>query len=62
MKHITNWDDVPLLISVSELAQILRVSRNTAYELVRSGQIPSARASTQIRISKDSLKKYLDVA
>jgi len=32
-------DEVPLVVSVPELAQILRVSRNTAYAMVRCGQI-----------------------
>ena len=62
MDHITSIDDVPLVISVPELAQILRISRNTAYEIVRSGQIPSVRTGVQIRITKNALKKYLDVA
>lgn len=59
---ITNLDDVPLVISVPELAQILRISRNTAYEIVRSGQIQSVRTGIQIRIPKNALKKYLNVA
>ena len=59
---ITNLDNVPLVISVPELAQILRISRNTAYEIVRSGQIQSVRTGIQIRIPKNALKKYLNVA
>lgn len=55
-------DDVPLVISVSELAAILRISRNTAYEMVRSGQIQSIRTGTQIRIPKSALEKYINVA
>lgn len=59
---ITNLDNVPLVISVSELAQILRISRNTAYEIVRSGQIQSVRTGTQIRIPKKEIEKYLNIA
>lgn len=55
-------DDVPLVVSVPELAAILRISRNTAYAMVRSGQIPSIRTGTQIRISKNAIKEYLNVA
>lgn len=62
MPKITSLDDVPLVISVTELARILRVSRNTAYEIVRSGQIQSVRTGTQIRIPKNALKKYLNIA
>lgn len=62
MTDITNLDDVPLVISVAELARIMRVSRNTAYEIVRSGQIQSIRTGAQIRIPKNALKKYLNIA
>lgn len=55
-------DDVPLVVSVPELARILRVSRNTAYAMVRCGQIPSTRAGAQIRIPKKSIEKYLNIA
>jgi len=55
-------EDVPLFVSVSEMAEIFRVSRNTAYAMVRSGQIPSVRTGTQIRISKNAIEKYLNVA
>lgn len=59
---ITNLDDVPLVISVPELAQILRISRNTAYELVRSGQVHSKHVGAQIRISKSALISYINPA
>lgn len=55
-------DDIPVVISVPELADILRVSRNTAYAMVRSGQIPYVRTGVQIRISKKALEKYINIA
>ena len=55
-------DDVPLVVSVPELARILRVSRNTAYAMVRCGQIHAIRAGTQIRFPKKSIEMYLNVA
>lgn len=55
-------DEVPLTISVRELSQILGISRNTAYEIVRSGEIRSVRALGQIRIPKDALIDYLNAA
>lgn len=55
-------DNIPVVISVPELADILRVSRNTAYAMVRSGQIPSVRTGVQIRIPKKSIEKYLNIA
>lgn len=55
-------DEVPLTISVRELSQILGISRNTVYEIVRSGEIRSVRALGQIRIPKDALIDYLNAA
>ena len=55
-------DDVPLVVSVPELARILRVSRNTAYAMVRCGQIRSTRAGVQIRVPKKEIEKYLNIA
>ena len=45
-----SFDDIPLVLTVEELMPILRVGRNTAFTLVRSGQIKSIRAGKQIRI------------
>ena len=36
-------DDLPLTLRVEDLMPVLDVGRNTAYELVRSGQIRSIR-------------------
>lgn len=38
---------------------ILGIGRNTAYELVRSGQIRCIKINRQIRIPKDALIEYL---
>lgn len=56
-----NFDQIPLTISVEELADILQVGRNTAYNLVRSNQIQSVRVGHQIRVSKSALREFLNV-
>ena len=52
-------DDLPLMLRVEDLMPVLDIGRNTAYELVRSGQIRSIRIGRQIRISKSDLLAYL---
>ena len=52
-------EDLPLTLTVEEASQILRVGRNTAYELVRCGKLPSVRAGKQIRIPRQALLDYL---
>ena len=52
-------DDLPLTLRVEDLMPVLDIGRNTAYELVRSGQIRSIRIGRQLRISKSDLLAYL---
>ncbi len=54
-----SFDDLPLTLTVEEAGQVLRVGRNTAYELVRCGQLRSIKVGRQIRVPKDAVSDYL---
>lgn len=54
-----SFDELPLALRVEDLMSILGIGRNTAYELVRSGQIRSIKVGKQIRIPKEALREYL---
>ena len=54
-----SFDDLPLTLRVEDLMPILGIGRNTAYELVRAGQIRSIRIGKQLRIPKQALIEYL---
>ncbi len=49
----------PPVLSVKDLEEILCVSHNTAYALVRSGQIHSVRVGRSYRIPVDAVVAYL---
>lgn len=49
----------PPVLSVKDLEEILCVSHNTAYALVRSGQLHSVRVGRSYRIPVDSVVDYL---
>jgi excisionase family DNA binding protein len=53
------FDTFPDVVTVCELAKMLNVGRNTAYELVSSGQIVSIKVKTQIRIPKKNIIRYI---
>ncbi|MCC8356372.1 MAG: helix-turn-helix domain-containing protein [Oscillospiraceae bacterium] len=55
-----DFSDLPFTISVKDLMELLGVSHNTAYNLVRSGAIRSYRIGRQIRIRKSDLQAYMD--
>lgn len=54
-----SFDELPLTLRVEDLMPILGIGRNTAYELVRSGQIRSVRIGRQLRIPKEAVQEYL---
>ena len=54
-------DDLPLLITVPELAQVLRVGKNKAYELVNSGTIKGIKIGTQIKVPKCSVVEFMGI-
>ena len=49
----------PPVLSVKDLEEILRISHNTAYALVRSGQIHSVRTGRNYRIPINAVVDYL---
>ncbi len=58
MDKVRSFDELPVTLRVEDLTAILDIGRNTAYELVRSGQIRSARVGRQIRIPKEAVQEF----
>lgn len=48
------------LLTVPEAAQLLRISRNLAYELVARQELPSIRLGRVIRIPRASLDEWME--
>lgn len=55
-----NLEELPLVLRVEDLMSVLDIGRNTAYELVRSGQIESIRVGRQLRITKQALVAFMN--
>ena len=58
-KKYTNIEQLPLVLSVEQLADVLGIGLNNAYQLVRSSSIRSVRIGRQYKIPKDALEVYL---
>lgn len=56
---IARKPDEPLTLSVKETAKLLGLSRASAYEAVRLGQIPSLRFGKRIVVPRATLNKML---
>jgi excisionase family DNA binding protein len=46
----------PLLLTVEEAAALLRIGRNTAYELIAQGALPHVRLGRLIRVPRHSVE------
>lgn len=47
------------LLTISEVANVLRVSKMTIYRLVHDGQLPSMRIGKSLRVPVSALDTYL---
>ncbi len=59
MDNAIFFEKLPLTLRVKDLVPLLQVSHNTAYALVRSGQIRSIRVGRIYLIPRDSVSEYL---
>lgn len=48
------------VLDVEDAARLLRIGRNTIYELVGRNEIPHRRLGKQIRFSRSALMRWLD--
>jgi len=53
---LKNYKDI---LSVEDLCEILSIGKNTAYRLLKSGEIKSVRIGKVYKIPKSSVRKYL---
>jgi excisionase family DNA binding protein len=51
-----------VVIKVEDLARMLSIGRNTAYELVRSGRIRSIKIGRTYRIPLSAVEDYLNAS
>lgn len=53
------YDDLPLMLSVPDLTEVLGISRAGAYELVKSEGFPTLHIGNRILIPKDELVAWI---
>ena len=54
------YEHLPLLLTVEEMASVLRIGRNPAYQLVKDGNIQSIRVGRSIRIPRNALIQFVE--
>ena len=55
-----NYDELPLMLNVVQVAAVLGISRAGAYELVHSEGFPALKIGSRIVVPKDRLREWID--
>ncbi|MEE1282144.1 MAG: helix-turn-helix domain-containing protein [Acutalibacteraceae bacterium] len=55
-----SYDELPLMLSVKDLATVLGVSRTSAYELTKTKGFPSIKIGSRVVIPKEKLIEWID--
>ena len=55
-----DMDEKREFLKVPEVAEVLRIARSRAYELVAEGEIPSIRIGRSVRVSRSELDRWLE--
>lgn len=58
----TDFSQVPIILSVTQLAKVLHISKNTAYDLIHSNRIEAVEVGHLYRVSKQAVLKFLGVS
>jgi excisionase family DNA binding protein len=57
---VSPLEDLPAVLTVDEVAALLRTGRTATYEAVRRGDLPSLRVGRKVRIPRDRLLELLN--
>ena len=49
-----------LLLSVTEAARLLGISRNLAYSLISEGRLPSIRLGRRVLVARQALERWIE--
>ena len=54
------YDDLPLMLSVAQVSEVLGIGRTNAYELVKEKDFPSLKIGSRIVIPRDKLIQWIE--
>lgn len=55
-----NYDDLPLMLPVPDVAKVLGISRAGAYDLAHSKEFPSMKIGNRIIVPKDKFLLWIE--
>jgi len=58
--EVTDLSSLPVILSVPEVAKILRLSKSQAYEYIQQGVIPCIRLGKSVRVPRGPFLAFLE--
>ena len=58
-KTYTSWDEIPVVLDVDGLAEVLQYSDDTVRRMLQSGEIKGTKVGKSWRVDKDSVRNFL---
>lgn len=56
----TDFESMPLTLSIQDIADTLQIGRHSAYMLARSGKLEVLRIGAKIRVTRAAFIKFLE--
>lgn len=60
MERINDWDQLPLLLSVKDLSNVMGIGITASYQLAKRGGFPSLKVGNRIIVPRDALIRWLE--
>lgn len=58
-RKVTSFDNLPLVMTVSDVQCALRVSKPNAYKIMASADFPKMKIGKRVLVEKDAFKRWL---
>ena len=56
----TDWDQVPLVLGVKDVAELLGVHYNTVKKMVQDGRLPAVKVGRAWRVRREAVQAMLE--
>lgn len=61
-KRVTNPEELPMILTPMDVAAVLGISRNKAYQVVHSTGFPGFKIGKQYRVHREKFIEWLNTA
>jgi excisionase family DNA binding protein len=58
--RVTDWSELPVLMTISDIERVTGLSKPKAYALAHSPGFPILKLGRRLRVTKESFRSWLD--